>query len=99
MKTAMNEKGPEKTLKQLKDKIRNLKDAHKAARDYNKKTGASSTYSPYFEDLIGTLDVINTPFAREIGILNQEDISNDRGKDNLILFRIYFLQAERGVQS
>ena len=50
MKTAMNEKGPEKTLKQLKDKIRKLKDAHKAARDYNKKTGASPTYSPYFED-------------------------------------------------
>ena len=50
MKTAMNEKGPEKTLKQLKDKIQNLKDAHKAARDYNKKTGASPTHSPYFED-------------------------------------------------
>ena len=46
----MNKKGPEKILKQLNEKIRNLKDAHKAACDYNKKTGASPTYSPRFED-------------------------------------------------
>ena len=93
IKTAVNEKGPEKTLKQLKDKIRNLKDAYKAARDSNKKTGASPTYSPYFEDfdeVLGTCDVINTSFAGEVGLLNQYDISDDVGKDNLSLFRIYF---------
>ena len=69
IKTAVNEKGPEKTLKQLKDKIQNLKDAYKAVRDNNKKTGASPTYSPYFEDfdeVLGTRDVINTPFAVEL---------------------------------
>ena len=69
IKTAVNEKGPEKTLKQLRNKIRNLKDAYKAARDNNKKTGASPTYSPYFEDfdeVLGTRDVINTPFAVEL---------------------------------
>ena len=92
IKTDVNEKGPEKT-KQLKDKIRNLKDAYKAARDNNKKTGASPTYSPYFEDfdeVLGTRDVINTLFARQVGVLNQDDISDDGGKGNLILFRIYF---------
>ena len=94
----MNKKGPERTLKQLKDKIRNLKDAYKAARDNNKKTGASPTYSPYFEDfdeVLGTRDVINTPFAREVGVLNQDDISDDGGKDNLILFRIYFSEGRK----
>ena len=88
----MNKKGPQKTSKQLKYKMQNLKDAYKAARD-NKKTGASPTYSPYFEgfdEVLGTRDVINTPFAREGGVLNQDDIADDGGKGNLILFRIYF---------
>ena len=92
IKTDVNEKGPEKT-KQLKDKIRNLKDAYKAARDNSKKTGASPMYSPSFEDfdeVLGTRDVISTPFAREVGVLNKDDISDDGGKGNLILFRIYF---------
>ena len=92
----MNEKGPEKTLKQLKDKIWNLKDAYKAARHKNKETGASPTYSPYFEnfdEVLGTRDVINTSFAREVGVLNQDDFSDDGGKDNLTLFRIYFSEG------
>ena len=91
----------QKKTKQLKDKIWNLKDAYKAARDNIKKTGASPTYSPYFEDfdeVLGTRDVINTPFAREVGVLNQDDISDDGGKGNLILFRIS-LKAGKGVQS
>ena len=77
IKTAVNEKGPGKTLKQLKEKIRNLKDAYKAACDNNKKTGGSPTYSLYFEDfdkVLGTHDVVNTPFAREVGVLNQDGI-------------------------
>ena len=96
IKTAVNEKGREKTLKQLKDKIRNLKDAYKAARDNNKKTGASPTYSPYFEEfdeVLGTPDVINTPFVGEVRVLNQDVISDDGGKGNLILFRIYFSEG------
>ena len=50
-------------------------------------------YSPYFEDfdkVLGTCDVIKTPFPWEVGALNQDDISDDRDKDNLIFFRIYF---------
>ena len=92
----MNEKGPQKTMKQLKYKIRNLKDAYKAASDNNKKTRASPTHSPYFEDfdeVLGTRDVINTPFARESGILDQDYIADDGGKGDLILFRIYFSEG------
>ena len=53
-------------------------------------------YSPYFEDfdeVLGTRDVINTPFVREVGVLNQDDISDDGGKGNLILSRIYFSEG------
>ena len=75
----------------LKTKIRNLKNAYKTSRNNNKKTGASPTYSPYFEDfeVLRARDVINTPLAREFGVLNQDDVSDDGGKDNLILLRIY----------
>ena len=80
----------------LKTKIRNLKNAYKTSRSNNKKTGASPTYSPYFEDfgeVLGTRDVINTPFAQEVRVLKQDDISDDGGKDNLILFRVYFSEG------
>ena len=43
--------------------------------------------------MLGTRDAINTPFAREVGVLNQDDIADDGGKDNLILFRIYFSEG------
>ena len=77
IKTAVNEKGPEK----LKN---------------SRKTGASPTYSPYFEDsdeVLGNRDVINTSFAPEVGVLNQDDISDDGSKYNLYLFRIYFSEG------
>ena len=64
IKTAVNEK----TFKQLKDKMQNLKDACNTADD-NKKIGVSPMCSPYFEDLdevLGTRDVINTPVARKV---------------------------------
>ena len=42
--------GKPKTLNQIKTKIRNLKDAYKACKDNNKKTGRSPTFCPYFQD-------------------------------------------------
>ena len=47
---------------------------YKAARDNNKKTGASPTYSLYFEDfheVLCTHDVVNTTFARKVGVLTK----------------------------
>ena len=52
-----------------------------------------------FDEVLGTRDAINTAFARDVGVFNQDDISHNEGKDNLILFRIYSLKAEKGVQS
>ena len=91
IKTAVNEK----TFKQLKDKIQNLKDACNTADD-NKKTGVSPMCSPNFEDLdevLGTRDVINTPVARKVWVLSQDDNSDDADNDNLILFGIYFSES------
>ena len=65
--------GTEKTLKQLKDTIWNLQDAQKAAHDNNTKTGASSIWSPYFQDfdeVLGTHDITNTPFTQQVRVLN-----------------------------
>ena len=91
----MNEKGPEKTLKQLRQNAK-PKDEYKVVRNNNKKTGTSPTYSPNlegFDKVLSTHDVINTLFARKVGVLNQDDISDDGGKDNLIMFRICFSEG------
>ena len=50
IKNKINAAGKPKTLKQIKTKIRNLKDAYKACKDNNKKTGRSPTFCPYFQD-------------------------------------------------
>ena len=70
IKDRVNDAGPDKTMKQIKDKLRNLKDAYKAARDHNKKTGESPSYSPFYEDfdeVLGTRDAVNTPYATKVG--------------------------------
>ena len=95
IKTAVNEKGLEKTLKQLRQNTK-PKDEYKAVRNNNKKTGTSPTYSPNlegFDEVLGTHGVINTLFARKVGVLNQDNISDDGGKDNLIMFRICFSEG------
>ena len=54
--------GPEKTVTQCKNKIRNLKAAYKAAKENNKKIGASPKFCQYFNDfnkVLGTRDVMH----------------------------------------
>ena len=51
IKAAVDNLGPAKTIKQCKDKIRNLKDAYKRAKESNKKTGAAPSFSPYFTQI------------------------------------------------
>ena len=58
-------KGAPKTLKQIKDKI-----LYKIARDHNKIAGVSPKYCPYyqeFDEVLGTGDVVNTLFEKEMG--------------------------------
>ena len=54
---AVNEAGSPKTVKQCKNKIRNLKQAYKDAKANNKQTGSSPKTSPFFDmfdEVLGT---------------------------------------------
>ena len=77
IKDKINAAREPKTLKQIKTKKRNLKDAYNAFKDNNKKTGRSSTFCPYFQDfdeILGTRDVVNFYHAKEAGFTNQENV-------------------------
>ena len=90
IKNKIDAAGKPKTLKQIKTKIRNLKDAYKACKDNNKKPGKSPAFCLYFQDfdeILGTTDVVNFPHAREVGVANQENVgqaTENEGKCYLI---------------
>ena len=74
-KAEVNKHGPEKTVTQCKNKIRNLKAACKAAKENNKKNGASAEFCQYvndFDEVLGTRDVINLPHIAEVGVEREE---------------------------
>ena len=78
IKAKVDEVGPEKTIKQIKDKIRNLKDLYKAAKDNNKKSGAEPQTSPHydiFDEVLGTRACQNLNIT-QIGVEDQVDESN-----------------------
>jgi len=57
-----------KTLKQSKDKITNLKDLYKAAKDKNKRTKESlntSIFYPIFDEVLGCKHAITMPHITE----------------------------------
>ena len=59
-----------KTLKQCKDKIRNLKQQYKDAKHQNKQTGNSPTTSAFYEDfdeVLGNRPVITMPGVKRFG--------------------------------
>ena len=47
---AVSSRGAEKTLKQCKVKIRNMKDAYKTCKDDSKKIGSKSNKCPYHHE-------------------------------------------------
>ena len=52
-----------------------MKAAYKAAKENNKKSGASLEFCQYFnefDELLGTRDVINLPHIAEVGIEREE---------------------------
>ena len=60
----------EKSLKQCKDKIKNLKERYKEAKDKNKKSGESlhtCAFFNLFDEILGTRDVIEMPLVKEVG--------------------------------
>ena len=67
---AVSSHGPEKTLKQGKVKIRNMKDAYKKCKDGNKKSGNKSNKCPFYDEfdkLLSDRDVVNLPEFMEVG--------------------------------
>ncbi|XP_028404838.1 uncharacterized protein LOC114527411 [Dendronephthya gigantea] len=61
---AVNKAGTQKTTKQCKNKIRNLKQSYKEAKANNNQTGSSPKTSPFFDtfdDVLRTRAVVSIP--------------------------------------
>ena len=73
IKAEVNKHGPEKTVTQCKNNIRNLKAAYKAAKENNKRS-LSRILSVFqqFRRGSGTKDVINLPHIAELGVEREE---------------------------
>ena len=66
----VNSHGTEKTLKQCKVKIRNLKDSYKKCKDENKSSGNNFNTCQFydkFDRVLSTRNVVNLPEFREVG--------------------------------
>lgn len=76
----VNKVGTQKTTKQCKDKIRNLKRSHKEAKANNNKTGRPRQTSPYydsFDEVLGTRAVVTMPGVIQCGQAESDDLSQD----------------------
>ena len=91
----MDNLAPAKTIKKSIDKMRNLKDVHKRAKESNKKNSAAPRFPPYFTetDEIGRCrDALNLPEKTEVGtnsIFDDEinvssDWESDVNKSNVL---------------
>ena len=72
IKVEIDKLGNLKSLKQIKDKLRNLKDTYKQARVNNKQAGKSPIFCPFYEDfdeIFGARDTVNLPYAKEVVLL------------------------------
>lgn len=61
---AINKAGPFKTMKQCKDKLQDLKQAHKDAKTNNLQTGCAAKTNPFFdafEEVLGSRPVVKMP--------------------------------------
>ena len=70
IKHQVDKHGPPKSLKQIKSKLRTLKESYKNAKENNNKTGASPIFSPYFhvfDEVLGTRDAVNLQHVVNIG--------------------------------
>ena len=85
VKAAVDNLGPVKTITQCKDKMQNLKDAYKIAKESNKKTGAAPSFPPYFTkigEILGCRDVMNLPEKTEVGANSISDDEINASSDS-----------------
>ena len=62
--------GPKKSKKQCTDKLRNLKELYKKAKENNPASGAAPETSPFYQDfdeILGCRDIMNIPELKEVG--------------------------------
>ena len=100
IKVEIAELGNPKSLKQIKDKLRNLKDTYKQVRENNKQTGKLPIFCPFYEDfdgIFGARDTVNLPYAKEAGVVASSHHISDAASgeatpstnEGLILFNFY----------
>ena len=87
IKAAVGNLGPAKNFKQCKDKMRNLKDAYKRAKESNKKTGAAPSFPPYFtqiDKILGCRDVMRLPEKTEViaNSISDDEINANSDSDS-----------------
>ena len=86
--------------KQVKDKLRNLKDAYKQACDNNKQTGKSAIFCHFYEDfdkIFGARNTVNLSYAKEVSVVGSSHHVNDAASgeatqstnEGLVLFNFY----------
>ena len=70
IKVEVDKLGAAKTNKQITEKLRNMKDAYKKAKENNQKSGAAPAFPPFyhdFDEVLSDRDVVNLPEVRQIG--------------------------------
>ena len=91
IKAIVDNLGPAKTIKQCKDKMKNLKDAYERAKESNKKTCVALSFLPYFsqiDEFFGCRDVMNSP-QKKLEVQNDKtnassDWNSDVNKSNIL---------------
>ena len=86
IKREIDNNGPSKSVKQIKTKLRNLKDAYKKAKENNKTSGASPEFPPFFEEfdtILGSRDVVNMPEVTGVGFPIEESSESIASSDNM----------------
>ena len=71
IKISVDAAGPAKPIRQCEDKIRDLKDTYKQAKDNNKRSGSApqtSAYFDYFDQVLGTRDGISLNNITQVGV-------------------------------
>ena len=69
MKREIAKNGLSKSVTQTKNKRRNMKEAYKKAKDNNNQTGTSLAYPTFynnFDEMLGSRDVINPKYVKEV---------------------------------
>ena len=80
IKEVVSRNGPNKTAKQCKDKLRNLKDEYKRCKDSNAQSGAEPRFCQFYEifdEVLSARDVVNLPFVLEASSGHGHDETED----------------------